>query len=64
MIPKIENSSGLFDSCISLLSKRQDIPENTCSSILTDYTHFERTGEALKMLETMKQNGIELRWDL
>ena len=62
MIPKMENSSRLFDTCVSLLNGRQDIPENTCSSILTDYAHFERVDDALGMLETMKQNGIELRW--
>ena len=61
MIPKIENSSDLFDKCLNLLMERQDIPENTCSCILTDYTHFERAEEALNLLETMKRNGIELR---
>ena len=61
MIPKMENTSGLFDTCVSLLNGRQDIPENTCSSILTDYAHFERVEDAFEMLKTMKQNGIELR---
>lgn len=61
MIPKMENTSGLFETCVSLLNGRQDIPENTCSSILTDFAHFDRVEDAFEMLKTMKQNGIELR---
>lgn len=62
MIPKLENSSDLFDSIVSQLKVQENIPENMCSCILANYAYFGRSTDALELLKEMQERGIALRY--
>lgn len=62
MIPKLENSSDLFDSIVRQLKVQENIPENMCSCILANYAYFERSNDALELLKEMQEKGIALRY--
>lgn len=62
MIPKLDNSANLFDSLVSQLKAQENMPENMCSCILSNYAYFGRSDDALELLKEMKEKGIALRY--
>ena len=62
MIPKLDNSSDLFDSIVSQLKVQKNIPENMCSCILANYAYSGRSTDALELLKEMQEKGIALRY--
>ena len=62
MIPKLDNSSSLFNSLVSQLKVQKNLPENMCSCILANYAYFGRSNDALEFLKEMQDKGIALRY--